>query len=76
MRADREFERAKRDLVRRIGRNRRRVEGRVHTIHRRGLRWILWAKCATWAWRHLQAMWTESAAKRRPEPSGDDHGRS
>lgn len=76
MQAGSEFERAKRDLLRRISRNRRHVDGRIHAIRRRSLRWIFWGECAIGAWRRLRFMWTQSAADSHPDQPGDDHGRS
>lgn len=76
MRAGNDYERAKRELHRRIGRNRRRIDGRIHGFHRRGLQWMFWGRCAYWAWRQFQGIWADSAADRRPDQPGDDHGRT
>lgn len=76
MRANNDYDRAKRDLLRRIRRNRRQIDGRFHAIHRRSLQWMFWGQCARWAWRELRGIWTESAVGSKTTQPGEHRGRT
>jgi len=73
MSVERDYERKKRALLRRIRQNRRCIARRIYGIQRRAF-FGLSRQTLRWAWQELKHAWAESDAEPPNGSNGDGHG--